>query len=72
MSPEREPESVTLAEAAQRLGFSPKTFERWVEAGRIPYTVTAEGEPVFLLSDLRERTTRIEPAGPEDTPQQTD
>ena len=67
MSPDQEPEYVTLGEAARLLGFSPRTLERWVESGRIPFLMTAEGERIFPLRELREHSARIDPSDMEDS-----
>ena len=46
------PEHLTLYEAAQMLGMSPATLERWARAGRIASHVSASGLRIFRRDDV--------------------
>lgn len=50
-----DPASLTLAEAAAWVGVSPRTLDRWAEAGRIPSSVTVMGLRTFRRDELRKR-----------------
>lgn len=66
MSLEKDSEQLTLAEAAQLLGMTPSTLERWAKAGMISSTVTASGQRMFRRSELlRQRITGTDDVGPE-------
>ncbi len=52
MSQENDSEDLTEAEAALLLRMTPSTLERWAKAGRIPSTVTANGQRMFRRSDI--------------------
>ncbi len=65
MSPERERDELSLAEAARWLGIAPRTLERWAKAGKVPSTVTAEGSRTFRRGDLLGASTTTDDVGPE-------
>lgn len=44
--------SVTVAEAAVRLGVHAETVRRWARAGRVPARRNISGQWVFSLDDL--------------------
>ena len=50
MSPSRD--LVGVAEAARLLGISPRTLRRWLRDGRIPYELSASGEPMLRRADI--------------------
>ena len=52
----QQPEELTLGEAAEMLGMSPTTLERWARAGRIASHVSAGGIRTFRRDELIART----------------
>ena len=59
-----EPDYLTSAEGARVLGVSPKTLNRWADAGLVPIIVTLGGHRRFERDDLekvavRERAVKV-------------
>ncbi len=62
-----DPELLTIAEAAELVGISATTLARWVQEGRIPSEVNAEGQRAVRRSELMERVVRMDPrSSPDD------
>ena len=45
---------LTAEEAAATVGVTPRTIYQWVEAGRVHFSETAEGETLICLPSLLE------------------
>lgn len=56
----REPEEITLSEAAGMLGMLPSTLERWARVRRIPSGLTGDGTRTFRRADLLRRSVRMD------------
>jgi excisionase family DNA binding protein len=61
LSADNDPEDVLLGEAAEMLGISPMTLERWARAGRIASRMTAGGVRTFRRSDLLAKSVHQRP-----------
>ncbi|MFY0408942.1 helix-turn-helix domain-containing protein [Solicola sp. PLA-1-18] len=54
------PGAITVAEAATRLGISPRTVRRWVERGRLSASTSGDGRILLssdAVEDMRARVT---------------
>lgn len=60
-------EYVTLIDAAQIVGISPATLNRWAQDGRIPSVVTKDGGRLLLKAGLDEVAVNQEEPPPPDT-----
>ena len=60
MPPDRDSEQLTLDEAAEMLGMSRHTLERWARTGRIPCHMSADGEWTFDRRELLRRAVSID------------
>jgi excisionase family DNA binding protein len=59
MPSDDEPECLSLVEAAEIFGVSPRTLERWARAGRIPSEVTRDGRRIFRHAEVVKRVVGL-------------